>query len=363
LYYIYDYICATIEKPICIEDTSKDHKFIENKYINVNIKHIYKKAIPVFLAVLFIGTVIPISGCTNDLEQFQGVSSASDFSVLQVPDTDLDVYVYARQKNLTTIPADLINMSHDVQVESLAIWGVPGEDSMAFGMGLVFSDEATAKEIFDLIKETPELWKWLRGSNLYVVQGVGSSADSLKTAIKNNDFKLYNNTKLIEAANMLPKSVRAKLIAIAMAEPTSQLMDFIATNVSAGTIEQVDEVLKIADLQLLIAGLYSPHEINISRAVEVVRGEGNLAKLDLGLLIAIKSGLPGFLVEPRVKELLLEQGLVETQLDEFTLYKGLWSNPYAEDIPVYARIEGNYVFITISGQESYAETLITSIYK
>ena len=324
---------------------------------------VFRKIILIVLTVLFIGTIVPITGCTSDLEQFQGVSSTSDFSVLRVPDTDLDVYVYAKQRNLTTVPADLLNMSHDIQVESLAIWGVPGEEGMAFGMGLIFNDEDTAKVIHDLIRNDSDLWKWIRGNNLYVVQGAGSSADSLKTAIQNNDFKVYNNTKLIEAANMLPKSIRAKLIAIAMMEPSSQLMDFIATNVSPGTVEEMNEVLQLADLELLIAGLYSPHEINISRAMEVVQGDGNLAKLDMGLLVAIKSGLPGFLVEPRVKDLLIEQGLEEVQTEEFTLFKGVWSNPYANDIPVIARIEGNYVFITVSGQMAYAETLITSIYK
>jgi hypothetical protein len=329
----------------------------------MDMKRICNKVLVTSLAVLLIGVVIPISGCSDDLEQFQGVSSASDFSVLMVPDMDLDVYVYAKQRNLTSVPADLINMSHDIEVESLAIWGVPGEDNMAFGIGLTFDNDSTASEVFDLIQDDTELWKWLRGNNLYVVQGSGNSADSLKTAIQNNDFKLYNNTKLIEAANMLPKSVRAKLIAIAMAEPSSQLIDFIATNVSMGTVEQMDEILQLADLQLLIAGLYSPHQINIARAMEVVQGEGNLTKLDLGLLVAVKSGLPGFLVEPRVKTILVEQGLEEIQVNNITLYKGLWSNPYAEDIPVIARIEGNYVFITISGQETYAETIITSIYK
>jgi hypothetical protein len=334
-----------------------------NKNRNMIASRSFRKAFAAFLLCLCVGASLSLAGCQNDLEQFQGVSSTSEFSVLKVPDVDLDVYVYAKQKNLTTIPADIINMSHDIQVESLAIWGAPGENEMAFGMGLTFKDDATAKEIYNLIAEDPSLWKWLSSNNLYVVLESGSAADSLKTAIQNNNFVIYNNTKLIEAANMLPKSVRAKLIAIFMAEPSSQLIDFISTNISPGTGKQMNEVLQLADLQLLIAGLYSPHEINIARAMEVVKGEGNVAKLDLGLIIGIKSGLPGFLVEPRVKRVLIEQGLVETTVGEFTLYKGVWSNPYTGDIPVIARIEGSYVFITISGQESYAETLITSIYK
>lgn len=317
----------------------------------------------IFIGMVLIGIPVIHSGCTGELEQFQGVSSTSEFSVITVPNVNLNVYVYAKQKNLTTIPADIINMSHDIQVESLAIWGVPGEQDMAVGVGLTFSDAETAAEIYDLILEDTDTWKLLRGNNLYVVQGSDSEADSLKAAIINNDFKAYDNAKLIQAANLLPRSVRAKLIGIAMAETSNQLVNFIATNVSSGTVEQMNDILRLADLQLLIAGLYSPHEINISRAIQVVRGDGNIEMLDMGLIVAAKSGLPGFLVQPQVKNILIEQGLTETQIGEFTLYKGFWKNPYTGDIPVIARIEGNYVFITLSGQEEYAETLITSIYK
>ncbi len=314
-------------------------------------------------AMIIIASPAVFMGCQGEMEQFQGVSSTSDFSVLMVPDTNLDVYLYAKQKSLTTIPANLINMQHDIQVESLAIWGVPSDEDMAFGLGLTFDNPITAEEVDGKLANDSVPWKLLRENNLYIVQGTGSGADTLKTAIQNNNFVFFNNAKLIEAANMLPNSVKAKLIGIALAQPSTQLINFIANNVSAGTIEQINEILRLANLELVIAGLYSPHQINISRAVQVIQGDGNLANLDLGLLVSVKSGLPGILVEPRVRDILEQQGFQETTINDTQVFKGMWSNPYSTDIPVFARIEGNYVFMAISGQESYAETLITSIYK
>jgi hypothetical protein len=304
-----------------------------------------------------------LAGCQGEMEQFQGLLPSSEFSVLTVPNLALDVYIYAKQKNLTTIPAETINMPHDISVESVAIWGVPGDKNIIVGTGLTFASEEAASEVYRYVEADPTLWTLLRSNNLYSVKGTGSAATKLKNAIKNNDFKNYDNSKLIEAANMLPKSVRAKLISIALAKPSRELINFLGDNISQVNLSQINEILNSAGLELFIAGLYSPNGINISRALKAAKGSGNLYDLNLGLLVAMKSGLPGFLVEPRIKNILEQQGLEQAQAGEFTVYKGYWKNSITASIPVFARVEGNYVFLAISGQESYAETLITSIYK
>ena len=303
------------------------------------------------------------AGCEDEMEQFQGLSNSTEFSVLSVPNVDLDVYIYAKQRNLTTIPADIINMPHDISVESTAIWGVPGDKNIVVGFGLTFDNESTAREMYTYVENDSSLWTLLRANNLYVVKGKGSAATKLENAISANDFKNYDNTKLMEAARMLPKSVRAKLISIALAKPSKQLVNLLGENINQLNLTQINDIVNSANLEIFIAGLYSPNNINISRAVQVARGNGNLADLNLGLLVALKSGFPGIIVEPRIKNILKEQGLTEAQVGEFTVYKGYWSNSNLASIPVYARVEGNYVFLSVSGQESYAETLITSIYK
>ncbi len=333
------------------------------------MKHMYyrkysKLARALLLVILMNMIVFTLfsSGCQN-MEQFQDVLPSSEFSVLQVPNVDLDLYVYAKQRALTTVPADLINMSEDVKVESLAMWGVPQENGFVLGLGLTFDSSETASSIFNQISEDENLWRFTRANNLYIVKGSGVEADVLKSAIANNDFVEYDDKQLLEAADLLPQTVRAKLIAFVLANPSPELINFIGESVKIEDIEQINENLRLANLKVFIGGLYSPDSINIARAAEIVKSGGDLADLNLGLLVAIRSGLPGILIETNMKNMLSQQGFTPVRIGEFDLYKGFWSTPSFNAIPVYARIESNYIFISISGQESYAETLITSIYK
>ena len=64
-----------------------------------------------------------------------------------------------------------------------------------------------------------------------------------------------------------------------------------------------------------------------------------------------------------VKKILIESDYTETELGEFTLYEGSLDIGEGKSIPVLVRIEGNRIFVAVSGQKSYAETLITSISK
>jgi hypothetical protein len=301
-------------------------------------------------------------GCA-DMEQFKDVMPSSEFSVVEVPNVELDMYAYAKQKVLTTVPADVANLPHDIAVESLAVWGVNDGETMAIGIGMTFDTEQTARDIYPKIKSSDDVWKFLRSNNLYVVKGNGVGSAALQNAIKNNDFKNYDDKQLLEAANLLPQTVRAKLIGIAMAKPSKQMINFAGENIDIGNLAQIKEMLNLANLELIIGGLYSPNGINIAKAMQIARGNGNLADLNVGVVLAVKSSHPAFLVEPTMKKILLQQGLVETKLGELTLYKGYLSNPQFEPVPVFARIEHKYLFVSISGQEAYAEALITSIYK
>ena len=63
---------------------------------------------------------------------------------------------------------------------------------------------------------------------------------------------------------------------------------------------QINMTLKLVDLKMLAAGLYSPQQIDIARIAAVMESGSNISNLDICLLILVKSGLPGFLVEPAV---------------------------------------------------------------
>ena len=120
--------------------------------------------------------------------------------------------------------------------------------------------------------------------------------------------------------------------------------------------------MNLIDAEVVVSGLYSPYRINIAKASEVLKN-GDIESLELGLLILVKSGLPGFIVGPIINNMLVEQGFVRQQNDNYTLYTGVFNLSNGNEIPVFIRIKDNYIFISASGRRAYTETLIGSVYK
>lgn len=304
---------------------------------------------------------ISVVGCQEKEEPRAKAPSAEALSSTLVPNMDLDVYVYLKQDSPTTLPAEMINAPLDIDVESLAIWGVITEDDFAFGGALTLTSAAQADKVHSQITPQAETWTKLSGSTIYLVQGSGTAAESLKRAISNNDFKYYDDIKALEAVDKLPGGGTTRLAGVAVARPTKALFSYIARGGEG--MGMVNTIMTLARLEVIAAGVYSPGPIDVARVATVMEREGGIPNLDLGILVLLKSGLPGFIVEPAVKKLLTEADFTERSLGELTLYQGSFDTGEGEPIPVLVRIEGNHVFAAISGKEAYAQTLITSISK
>ena len=279
-----------------------------------------------------------------------------------MPDVPLDLYIYARQDGPTTIPAGMVGMPGDIEVEALAVWGISAEDGFALGMGLSLTSDSDAAGLYDDINLEGNGWKLLSGSTIYLVHGSGTAAESQKTAISNNDFKYYDDGEALEAMATLPDYGATKPSAIVLAKP-NVLISFIARGTDSETIGRIDMILKLVNLKLVAAGLYSPQQIDIARIAAIMGSDGNISNINLGVLILVKSGLPGFLVEPAVKKFLTEFEFTETEVGGFAVYKRSWDTGKGGAIPVLVRIEGNYIFAAVAGQDSYAEALITGVNK
>ncbi len=319
-----------------------------------------KTKLLIIILGLLTATLIVGIGCQEELEQPQA-PSPSALSSTVVPNIPLDVYLYAKQSNHTTIPADIINVPQDVNIESLAVWGVPAEDDFAFGIALTLTNDSEASTVYDEIESEGYGWKKLSGKTIYLVHGSGLAAESLKTAISNNDFKYYDDDEFLNAAALLPDGGTIKLAAVALAKPGKALIDFITRASNTQRTDQINLMLKLTNLKVAASGLYSPRQINVAEIAEVINKGGSICDLDLGLLVLVKSSLPGSIVEPVVRNFLTEKGFTETKLGELTLYKGSPDIDGGEAVPVLVRIEGNHIFAAVSGQESYAEKLITGI--
>lgn len=313
--------------------------------------------------VLLISAAIPLTGCAPEEKPGEEAPPAGALSATRVPNMNLDVCVYIKQERPTTLPAEMINAPFNLDVDSLAIWGVSTEDDFTFGGALTLTSAAQAEQVYAQIKPAANTWTKLSGSTIYLVLVSGSASELLKRAISNNDFKYYDDSQGLTALSKLPGGGTTKLAGVAVAKPSKALINYIARIGKVQDLETVNSMLTMARLQVIAAGLYSPGQIDVAQVAKAMQTAGGISQLDLGIAAMAKSGLPGFIVEPAVKKFLEKAGFIEKSLDGLTLHQGAINTRDGQSFPVLVRIEGNQVFAAISGKESYAQTLITSINK
>lgn len=318
------------------------------------------KNILVGTVLLMVLTSIPIisAGCQED-SPLPSTASGKLSSTL-VPNIDVDVYVYFKQENPTTIPKGLIGTPLDLEVESLALWSIPTEDKFILGGGLTLTSTDDAAKIQVQIPGNGETWTMLSGRIIYFVRGSGVIAEDMKAAISRNDFKYYDDQKALAEVALLPDSGTTKIAAVGIIIPSETLIKLIMNNIAPESSDMINSFVPWARLQVIAGGLYALHEIDIARILQTIE-LGGTWESDLGILALVKSGVPGFVATPIVQKLLSNAGFTEIKLGELTLYKGSLDTGKGKTIPVLVRIEGNRIFAAISGQESYAQTLITSI--
>jgi len=320
----------------------------------------FKTKLLILVLTLLIVTPIVSLGCEEEVRQ-PIAPSPSELSSTVVPNMPLDVYLYAKQDNPTTIPANLIDATQDITIDSLAVWGVPTDDDFAVGIAVALTSDSEASIVYDEITLEEYGWKKLSGDTIYLVQGSGTAAESLKTTISNNDFKYYDDSESLKAVALLPDGGTTKLAAVALVKPSDALIDFITKAANTEGSDLINIVLNLVNLKVAVSGLYSPNQIDVAEIAEVTDIGGDIHNLDLGLLVLVKSGLPGFIIEFATEKFLTRYQFTESKLDELTVYKGSWDTHDGEAVHVLVRVEGSHLFAAVSGQEAYAETLITSV--
>ncbi|MFC1977923.1 hypothetical protein ACFLWS_06650 [Chloroflexota bacterium] len=327
----------------------------------MKVKLINNKPLVTVLLLFLVSTPLLAVAC-EEKTQPPPPSIHSDLSTTLVPNIDLDMYVYVKQDNPTTVPKGLVGTPLDVVAESLALWGIPTGDTLILGGGLAFVSAADAAKIHDQLSGQTEIWTKLTERTIYFVQGSGTVAETMKAAISKNNFKHYDDQNALPEAALLPDSGTTKLAAIGIVIPSETLAALIANNINPDYSGMVNTLLTQARLQVITVGLYAPQQIDVTEIIQRIE-RGSIWESELGILALIKSGLPGIVVSPIVKSILDNAGYVETAVGELTLYKGSLDVNNGKDIPILIRVDGNRIYVAISGQESYAQTTITNATK
>jgi len=314
------------------------------------------------MVLLFILIMTPIiaAGCQEEVVQPSATLIQSKLSQTLVPNMNLDLYVYTKQDNPTTVPTNILGTPLDVNVESLALWGVPTEGAFILGGGLTFTRVADTAEIHAQITPQAETWTKLSDRTIYFVLGSGTVAETMKAAISENNFKKYDNQDALLEVGLLPDGGTTTLAVLGIVIPSETLSGLLTEYISPDYSSIVNTLMAQAQLQVVAVGLYAPEQIDIAEVTQKIEGN-NIWEVDLGILALIKSGLPGFIVSPIVKNILVNAGYVETTVGELVIYKDYLDTDNGETIAVLISIEGNRIYIALSGQEAYAQTLIADI--
>jgi len=328
----------------------------------MSIKIIMRKLVVALLLTMLISVPVISLGCQTESTPSLTTSTYSGISSTLVPNINFDVYVYGQQDSPTTVPKDLIGLPFDVVVESLALWGIPVEDDFILGGGFTLTSAADAAKIHSAIPRQITTWTMLSERTIYFVQGSGVIAESLKETISNNDFKYYDDQEGLQEVSLLPAGGATKLVAVGIVEPGERLTELIAKNITPEASGMVDTLLKWVRLQVITVGLYAPRQISVAEIAQSSE-TGSFWQSELGILASVKSSLPGFVVNPILNIILDNAGYTKTSLGEVTIYKGSADIDNGKAITILVRMEGNRIFAAVSGQESYAETLVTGIKK
>lgn len=308
---------------------------------------------------LFAGLVIALvvsSGCAGQKPPAPGI----DLAITQVPNLELDAYVYFKQAAPTKIPGNLIAQA-DLAVESLAVWGVVADDQFTIGGALVLASAAEAARVQGQIPAQAGVWSSLSDRTIYFVRGAGAAAEKLKAAISKKDFKNYNEADSLAAAARLPNGGNSKLAAIAVVKPSQPVVKLIASY-SGQKIADMIGALALVKLEPIVVGIYAPGQIDVADIAQRANA-GTIWEADLGVLALVKSGLPGAVVSPIASKFLENAGYTATEVGGLTVYKGALEVRSGLTVPVLINLDGNSLSVASSGKESYAQTLMAGLKK
>jgi len=284
----------------------------------------------------------------------------NEVAATMVPNLDLDVYLYFDQGSPTSVPEDLNGSSTYAEVDSLAVWGIVDANTYTFGGALTLDNAADASNMFSQLPKQSDIWTQLSDRTIYMVYGSGEPADSLESAISNNNFKNYDDNQALQEISLLPYGSSTKPAGIGIIKTTATAVNLLKQYVDAGTAATINSLYATVKSQFMVAGLYSSQPIDLTDIMQKIQGNNASWDTDLGVVAAVDSAYPGLVFSPIASRYLDGTGYTKTTLNNLPVYKA-YLDSGDDSIPVLINVSENHIFATSSGNEAYADTLMTGI--
>ena len=178
----------------------------------------------IYICLSIIIVLVSVAGTSCKGNTANGVI-ATTLGATQVPDLNLDLYLYFNQDSPTAIPKNWLQTQQDIQVESVAVWGIVENDTYSIAGAINFTDTADAATINSLLMSRSDLWVKLVDKTIYLVNGSGNPADSFKNAITDNKFKQYDDQNALSDVSRMPYSASARPLAVGIIKPSQAALD------------------------------------------------------------------------------------------------------------------------------------------
>ncbi|MBN2239458.1 MAG: hypothetical protein JW712_06775 [Dehalococcoidales bacterium] len=274
---------------------------------------------------------------------------------IMVPDADIDICAFFLQKQVE-VPGHLFNWTENAVAQQVVLWGMPGNKQLVIGGSLLFAEKSTATQLYRLLSEQSEAWVHQSDRTMYFVHGTGNEATVLQNTIHENRFIPYNGGQAAIEVTLLPDSGRTKLLAAGVINPSDALIKLITDSLDPAYVDTVDSIVTQGRIEALAVGFYGPGDVDVPKIVEGFES-GSIWDTEFGITVILKSDYSGILFAPIARGILENGGYTKTTAGELTLYKNTLIVNDDISIPIYIRIDGNRVYATVSGVDSYAQLL------
>jgi hypothetical protein len=288
-------------------------------------------------------------------------TTAAQLAATKVPPVDLDVYIYVDQQVPTKVPGSLTGAPMDISVQSLAVWGIVNSDTQYTISGaLTFTNTADASAVFSQIPKLPNVYTRLKGSTIYFLQGSGGPAESIRSAINDNNFKNFDDKVALAEVSHLPSGGTTRPGIIGVIKPSKAAVNIVNQYLDQNTANTIDNVFTNAKPRIMAFGVFGSQPVDLADMAKRIAAN-TVWDLDLGAVVSMDSVYPGFIFSPIASRAISDQGFPEVRVGDISAFRDSVNTGNGKLIPIYLSVSGNHVFAVASGKDSYAQTLLTSI--
>ena len=325
--------------------------------VKMRISQIGKALVILTMVTLMLSVPVLTTSCSSNMSG----AAATELATTLVPPVDLDVYLYANQQVPTVVPKSLTGAPVDISVQSVSIWGIVNSDTQYTLAGaLTFTSSSDASAVFSQIPNTTNIYTKLSNNTIYFIKGSGGPAESIKNAIDNNNFKKYDDQNALAEVSKLPSGGTTNPGLIGVVKPTQAAVNLVKQYLDQNTANTINSVFSYAKPEIIALGVFGSQPLNLADLSQQV-ANNTIWNSDLGVVVAIDSAYPGFIFSPIANHVIANQGFSQVTIGNLSAFKDSVSLGNGTTIPVYLNINGNQVYATASGNDAYAQTLMTSI--